>query len=59
MYKLALAYTILVFYGILSIIFACIGNYLDNKNGFSNGYVVGTIISLVLWFTVGRKAAGV
>ena len=29
MYKLALAYTILVFYGILSIIFACIGNYLD------------------------------
>jgi len=52
-----MAYGILVFYGILSIITAAIGHYLDKKNGFSNGYVAGTIISLALWFTVGRTAA--
>jgi hypothetical protein len=50
-------YGILVFYGILAIICAAIGNYWDKKNGFSNGYVVGNILSLVLWFTVGRAAA--
>ena len=25
----------------------------------SNGYVAGTVLSLVLWFTAGRKMAGV
>jgi len=29
------------------------------KNGFSDGYVIGTALSLVLWFTAGRKMAGV
>ena len=51
------AYAVIAFYGLLAIITAAIGNYLDNKNGFSNGYVVGVILSLVLWFTVGRKMA--
>jgi hypothetical protein len=53
------AYGILVFYGILAIIAAALGNYFDKKNGFSNGYVIGTILSLILWFTVGRNAAKV
>jgi len=53
------AYGILVFYGLLAIICAAIGQHFDKKNGFSNGYVVGTIINLVLWFTVGRKMAKV
>ena len=53
------AYGILIFYGLLAIIGAAIGSHFDKKNGFSNGYVVGTILSLVLWFTVGRKMAGV
>jgi len=51
------AYSILIFYGILAIVCAIIGQYFDKKNGFSNGYVVGTIINLVLWFMVGRKMA--
>ena len=51
------AYAVIAFYGLLAIITAAIGNHLDNKNGFSNGYVVGVILSLVLWFTVGRKMA--
>ncbi len=55
----ATAYGILVFYGLLAIICAAVGHHFDKKNGFSNGYVVGTIINLVLWFTVGRKMAKV
>ena len=53
------AYGILIFYGLLAIIGAAVGNLLDKKNGFSNGYVGGTVLSLILWFTVGRKMAGV
>jgi hypothetical protein len=53
------AYSILIFYGILAIITATIGHHFDKKNGFSNGYVVGSVISLGLWFTVGRKKARV
>ena len=52
------AYGILIFYGLLAIIGAALGNYFDKKNGFSNGYVAGTVLSLVLWFTAGRKMAG-
>ncbi len=53
------AYGILIFYGLLAIIGAAIGNYFEKKNGFSNGYVAGTVLSLVLCFTAGRKMAGV
>ena len=52
-----MAYAILIFYGLLAICCAALGNYLDKKNGFSNGYVFGVLLSLVLWFTVGKKAA--
>jgi hypothetical protein len=55
----ATAYGILIFYGLLAIIGATIGNHFCKKNGFSDGYVVGTALSLVLWFTAGRKMAGV
>ena len=54
-----MAYAILVFYGLLAIICAVVGQHFDKKNGFSNGYVIGTIINLVLWFTAGRKMAKV
>ncbi len=55
----ATAYGILIFYGLLAIIGATIGNHFCKKNGFSDGYVIGTALSLVLWFTAGRKMAGV
>ena len=57
--ELTNAYGILAFYGVLAIITAAIGHYFDQKNGFSNGYVAGVVISLVLWFTVGKKMAKV
>ena len=51
------AYAVIVFYGILTIISATIGKWIDEENGFTYGYVVGTIISLGLWFAMGRKIA--
>ena len=59
MSNLVNAYGILIFYGILSIIGAAIGNHFDKVSGFTRGYVLGTIISLILWYTVGHKAANV
>ena len=53
------AYSILFFYGLLAMFCAFVGNHFDKRNGFSDGYVMGTIINLVLWFTVGRKMAKV
>ena len=52
-----LALGILVFYGILSIITALIGNYINKKNGFTWGYILGNVISIILWITVGEKAS--
>jgi len=31
--------------------------YLGNETGLGHGYVVGTIMSVILWFTVGKKKA--
>ena len=28
---------------------------MPNRNGYERGYIIGTIISVVLWFTVGKK----
>jgi len=32
-----------------------IGYYFMGTSGLGNGYVVGTIVSLILWFTFGKK----
>lgn len=52
------AYGILIFYGVLSIITAAIGHRFDKSSGFSNGYLVGVVISVALWFSYGKKASG-
>jgi len=31
--------------------------YLGNESGLGKGYIVGTIMSVLLWFTVGKKKA--
>jgi len=53
------AYAVLIFYGVLAILTATAGNYLMPNGGFSAGYVFGALLSVVLWFSVGRKAAKV
>ena len=57
--KLGTAYMVLAFYAVLMTVSASIGYKMDKKNGFTNGYIVGIVISLVLWFTMGKKYAKV
>ena len=57
--KLGNAYIVLAFYAVLMSVAAFIGYKMDKKNGFTNGYIVGMVISLVLWFTMGKKYAKV
>lgn len=53
--KLQMAYTILLFYAILMMVTATLGYKMDKQHGFTNGYIVGIVISLGLWFTVGKQ----
>lgn len=53
--KLQMAYAVLVFYAVLTIATSTLGYKMDNKNGFTKGYLAGTAISLALWFQVGKK----
>ena len=53
--ELKMAYGVLIFYALLMMATATIGYKMDKQNGFTNGYIVGMVISLVLWFTVGKK----
>ena len=47
---------IMFFYALLScFIMPALGYYFMGVSGLSNGYVLGTIVSLILWFTVGKK----
>lgn len=50
---------VMVFYAILScVVFPYVGYQLKGKSGLGQGYVVGTALSLLLWFTVGKKYVG-
>jgi len=57
--KLQQGYLILLFYSVIMALTATIGWYINNKDGFTTGYIVGIVISLLLWFLVGRKMAKV
>jgi hypothetical protein len=56
--KFDTAYLILLIYFLIMVVSATVGFYMDNKKGFTNGYVVGIVISLCLWFLVGEKSSG-
>ena len=53
--ELKMAYGVLIFYALLMMATATVGYKMDKKNGFTNGYIVGMILSVGLWFTVGKK----
>ena len=47
---------IMFFYALLScFIMPYIGYYFMGLKGLGNGYVIGTIVSLILWFAFGKK----
>ena len=48
---------IMLFYSVLTyFIFPLIGFYINkNKEGITNGMILGSIISIILWFNYGSK----
>jgi len=48
---------IMFFYAILSCFFGpfVFHYFIPNRNGYEIGYIIGTIVSVILWFTVGKK----
>ena len=49
------AYGVLFFYGVLSMITAAIGQKYKPGEGFTYGYLVGIVLSVLLWFVYGKK----
>ena len=49
------AYTALVFYFLVMMVTSTIGHALEQENGFTNGLFFGMLLSLFLWFSVGKK----
>ena len=52
--KFSKSYMIIFFYALLMCITGVIGNQFKII-GFNNGLLIGLVISIVLWFTVGKK----
>ena len=49
---------VMLFYAFLSCFIApSIGYYFKGINGLGQGYVAGSVLSVVLWFAIGKKYA--
>ena len=49
---------VMAFYAVLSCVIApLIGYKIKGQDGLGQGYIIGTLISLGLWLTVGKKYA--
>ena len=47
---------VMLFYAILScFIMPFLGYYIKGVQGLSQGYILGTVVSVILWFAVGKK----
>ena len=55
--ELVPAYKILVFYFAVMFITSTVGYTLDKEDGFTYGLVLGVVVSLIMWFKVGKKMA--
>ena len=47
-------YLILMFYFMVIFITSTVGHTMNKENGFTNGMIIGFIISLFLWLTYGK-----
>lgn len=53
--KLLPAYKILLFYCILLFVTSTVGHTMDKKDGFTNGMLVGVVVSVFLWLNYGKS----
>jgi hypothetical protein len=50
---------VMAFYALLAcVISPLIGQYFKGREGLSQGYILGSIVCVGLWLTVGKKYAG-
>ena len=52
------AYVILMVYGILAVITAAIGQRIRPGEGLTYGYLVGLVLSVLLWYGYGKNKFG-
>ncbi len=45
---------VMLFYVLLTVSLSFLGNYLSGYS-YQTGFIIGLIISAILWFTVGKK----
>ena len=51
---------VMFFYALLScFIMPFLGYYIKGVQGLSQGYILGTVVSVILWFAVGKKMSRV
>lgn len=51
---------VMFFYAILScFIMPFLGYYIIGVQGLGQGYILGTVVSVILWFAVGKKMSRV
>jgi hypothetical protein len=49
---------VMAFYALLScVIMPLIGYYFKGEQGLGQGYITGSVVSVLLWLTVGKKYA--
>jgi hypothetical protein len=53
--RLSNGYSVLLFYCVLLFVLSTLGHVIDKKSGFTNGMIVGMIVSLYLWFNYGKR----
>jgi hypothetical protein len=52
-------WSVMIFYALLScFIMPFLGKKFMGQGGLEKGYIIGTVVSMILWFTVGKKYVG-
>ncbi len=55
-YKMDKFWSVMIFYALLScFIMPFLGKKFMGQGGLEKGYIMGTVVSMILWFTVGKK----
>lgn len=52
-------WSVMIFYALLScFIMPFLGEKVMGPGGLEKGYIMGTVVSMILWFTFGKKYVG-
>ena len=57
--KYKMAYMVLTFYFLITVVGATAGDMLLLNDGFTKGFLAMTVVSLALWFTYGKSMSNI